>query len=64
MTSTVVTSGQRILEQAREQIASAGIDNKTGLHDPDVLEPPPLTPTSVSNTQLPLNILEVNGKCL
>ncbi len=57
--------GQTILDQAREQLVSAGVDSKSGLHDPDVMEPPPLTPSSISkgNQLLPLDdLLEVNGK--
>ncbi|XP_019854738.1 PREDICTED: bromodomain and PHD finger-containing protein 3-like [Amphimedon queenslandica] len=39
---------KRILDQAYGQIKSAGINKSTGLHDPDVEEPPPLTPNTVA----------------
>lgn len=39
---------KRILDQAYSQIKSAGINSSTGLHDPDVEEPPPLTPNTVA----------------
>ena len=52
-------AGQKILENAREQIASAGLSSKTGMHNPPVQEPPPLTPSSI--TKVP-DILKVNGE--
>lgn len=48
--------GKRILEQAYKQIDSAGINHDTGMHDPDVEEPPPLTPNTAAIIQrLPLD---------
>ena len=49
-------SGYKILEQARYQLASAGVDHHTGLHKPEVQEPPPLTPNTT--IQQPADILE------
>ena len=53
-------SGYKILEQARQQLASAGVDHHTGLHRPEVLEPPPLTPNTT--IQQPAEILETGKK--
>ncbi|CAI8037016.1 Bromodomain-containing protein 1 [Geodia barretti] len=43
-------AGEKILQQAREQVETAGISPGTGLHDPDVAEPPPLTPSTLAKT--------------
>ena len=41
-------TGVKIMEQARHQLESAKVDPQTGLHDPDVIEPPPLTPNTIA----------------
>lgn len=41
-------AGEKIFQQAREQVETAGISVYTGLHDPDVAEPPPLTPNTIA----------------
>ena len=43
--------GKRILEDAREQLDNAGVSIVTGMHDPDVEEPPPLTPNAAALIQ-------------
>lgn len=43
--------GKRMLEQAHKQIESALISQVTGMHDPDVEEPPPLTPNAAAHIQ-------------
>ena len=43
-------SGEKILQQARQQVESAGISPSTGLHDPEVAEPPPLTPSALAKS--------------
>ena len=52
-------TGYKILAQARQQLASAGVDHHTGLHKPEVQEPPPLTPNT--GTQQPADVFK-NGK--
>ena len=55
------SSGEKILQAARQQVETAGISSSTGLHDPDVAEPPPLTPSTIAKTvSLPEDILD-NG---
>jgi len=51
-------TGNKILGQARQQLASAGVDHHTGLHKPEVQEPPPITPNT--STQQPPDVFE-NG---
>ncbi len=43
-----VTPGTIILQQAREQLSNAGVSLVTGLHEPEVQEPPPLTPSTLA----------------
>ena len=43
--------GKRILEDAHEQLDNAGVSIVTGMHDPDVEEPPPLTPNAAALIQ-------------
>ena len=40
--------GEKIFQLARQQLESASINPETGLHDPDVQEPPPLTPSAIA----------------
>ena len=62
-------AGMRVLQQAREHVASANIHSKTGLHQPEVEEPPPpvftaSTPSHASSSPTtPINILDINGGC-
>ena len=44
-------AGKKILEQVRQQLKTAGVSPITGMHDPDVAEPPPLTPTAAAFIQ-------------
>ena len=44
-------TGKRILEDAHEQLDNAGVSIVTGMHDPDVEEPPPLTPNAAALIQ-------------
>lgn len=37
-----------ILQQAGEQLSTAGVSSVTGLHEPEVQEPPPLTPNTLA----------------
>ena len=42
------SSGYKILERARHQLEQAAVDEETGLHEPAVVDPPPLTPSALS----------------
>ena len=64
MTVSVPISGEKILQQARQQVESAGISSRTGLHDPDVQEPPPLTPSTLAKTVTYADDILDNGVCL
>ena len=44
-------AGKKIMEQVRQQLECAGVSDVTGMHDPDVAEPPPLTPTAAAIIQ-------------
>ncbi len=44
-------SGKRLLEITHQQFEDAGINLFTGMHDPDVQEPPPLTPNTAAIIQ-------------
>ena len=60
--SFVSRPGAIILEQSREQLRTAGVSEPTGLHDPDVQEPPPLTPNTIAQVvKEPMDILDDNG---
>ncbi len=58
------TPGSLILQQAREQLASAGVSSVTGLHEPEVQEPPPLTPNALAqaSSNEHINLLEEHGE--
>ena len=44
-------AGRKILDGVWSQVDSAGVSSCTGMHDPDVAEPPPLTPTAAAYIQ-------------
>ena len=43
--------GKKILDQMHHQLRDAGVSRLTGMHDPDVDEPPPLTPNAAAVIQ-------------
>lgn len=56
-------AGKRILEDAHEQLDNAGVSIVTGMHDPDVEEPPPLTPNAAALIQkTPLDMFTREGE--
>ena len=57
--------GTKIMEEASRQVESAGMNAATGLHSPEVPEPPPLVPRIIpSDVQDPLELLEIGRWCL
>lgn len=53
-----------ILQQAREQLFTAGVSSVTGLHEPEVQEPPPLTPNTLAmvSTKEHMELLDKEGE--
>ena len=47
-------AGLKILEDVRQKVESARVDSRTGLHDPPVQEPPPLTPSTIATMAIDL----------
>lgn len=45
------TVAKRLLEMTHKQFETAGINLATGMHEPDVDEPPPLTPNAAAIVQ-------------
>ena len=53
-----------IIQEAREHLDQAGVNSRTGLHDPEVQEPPPLTPSTIAQVvKQPMDILDEHGEC-
>lgn len=46
-----VSLGKKILDQMHQQLRDAGVSRMTGMHEPDVDEPPPLTPNAAAVIQ-------------